>query len=326
MMTMGFGIRPPEINSALLFSGPGSGSMAATATAWEGLAAALHNAAASYRRATAAPQPYLDWLDATAARASQAAAQAKASETAFRSALATAVSPPEICANRATRVAAARANCLGHRAPAIADMDADYERMWALDADVMYRYARASAEATSIQPFGSPPGAAAAQGGRGRAAWVLRAAPDVMAVAPPVMSAIDRALRSLSRSPLATFDESFAQATAPLSRLSSLAAPTDFALRHLSGLNKEAALRRAAVLRSRWKRFGSADVAAGTAALGRGGRIGTLSVPHRWAAGAAADPAADPIATEGVCCRARLVHAAKPPKPAGDEAGVTRPS
>ena len=123
------GARPPEINSGLLFSGPGSGSMTTLADAWAELAAGLHDAAAAYRRTTAGPQPYL-----------------------------------------------------------------------------------------------------------------------------------------------ATFDELLAPATPSLSRLSSLAATTDFALRHLNCLNKEAALRRAAALRLRGTRFGGADGAAAVDDRSRRGR------------------------------------------------------
>ena len=44
---------PPEINSGLLYTGPGSGPMFAAADAWEGLAAELHSAASSYESVVA---------------------------------------------------------------------------------------------------------------------------------------------------------------------------------------------------------------------------------------------------------------------------------
>ena len=46
---MDFAVLPPEINSARMYTGPGSGSMLAAATAWDGLAAALHSTATSYQ-------------------------------------------------------------------------------------------------------------------------------------------------------------------------------------------------------------------------------------------------------------------------------------
>lgn len=39
---------PPEINSARMYLGPGSGPMLAAATAWDALATALHSAASAY--------------------------------------------------------------------------------------------------------------------------------------------------------------------------------------------------------------------------------------------------------------------------------------
>jgi PPE-repeat protein len=317
---MDFGTRPPEINSGLLFSGPGLGSMTSLATAWDELAAWLDDAAASYHSATAktrAAGAYLEWLDATAARARQTATQARAAAIAFRSALAAAAPPPVIRAHHITRVSLAMANCLGQSAPAIADMDADYERMWTRNADVMYAYARASADAATVTPFDSPPGTAAAQGHGGRVSWTLRAAPDVLSAGRPVMSTIPGALRALARSPLATFDASLAPVTSSLSKLSSLSAPTDFALKHLNSLNKEAALRKAAILRWRWTRPDHADGAAETAALGRGSRVGVLSVPRSWMTEAMPDP----VAAQRLGGRARLVYAGQPPKPG--QSGVT---
>ncbi len=45
---MDFGALPPEINSARIYSGPGSAPMLAAATAWDALAAELHSTAAGY--------------------------------------------------------------------------------------------------------------------------------------------------------------------------------------------------------------------------------------------------------------------------------------
>ena len=45
---MDFSVLPPEINSARMYSGPGSGPLMAAATAWDELATELDSTAASY--------------------------------------------------------------------------------------------------------------------------------------------------------------------------------------------------------------------------------------------------------------------------------------
>jgi PPE-repeat protein len=47
------GVLPPEINSALMFSGPGSSPLLSAAAAWNGLAADLQAAASSFGAVTA---------------------------------------------------------------------------------------------------------------------------------------------------------------------------------------------------------------------------------------------------------------------------------
>ncbi|WP_152978974.1 PPE domain-containing protein, partial [Mycobacterium intracellulare] len=46
---MDFAVLPPEINSARMYAGPGSGPMLAAAMAWDELAAALQSTADSYQ-------------------------------------------------------------------------------------------------------------------------------------------------------------------------------------------------------------------------------------------------------------------------------------
>lgn len=51
---MNFMVLPPEVNSARIYAGAGPAPMLAAAVAWDGLAAELGMAAASFRTAPAA--------------------------------------------------------------------------------------------------------------------------------------------------------------------------------------------------------------------------------------------------------------------------------
>jgi PPE-repeat protein len=290
---MNFATLPPEINSGRMYDGPGSGSMTEAVTAWERLAIRLCTAAADYRAVTSelaaglagpastalteAATPYIDWLDATAAQAEHAATQAQAAASAHDTALAAMVPPPAIDANRAQRTSLAKANCLGQTSPAIADTEAEYEQMWVQDANAMHAYAGASADASTMTPFTSPPTIAGAASLGAAATWAVKSAPDLVSAGHQVMTTIPETLQALSLSPLTTFDAPLSAVTSPLSKLSSLSAPSGFAITHLNSLNKTAALR--------WllPDQGGARGAAITAGFGRGPLIGTLSVPQTWA-------------------------------------------
>ncbi|WP_136246161.1 PPE family protein [Mycobacterium intracellulare] len=297
---MSLGELPPEINSGRLYSGPGSASMSLAAEAWDETAAQLYDIAESYGSVAsmlfqvaqhpasiavaAAVVSFTAWLNAVAARARQAARQARASADAFESALGAVVPPSGIDANRALRLALVTANGLAQNGPAIADTDAGYERIWAQDADAMYAYAAAAAAASTLAPFDSPPTVGSGQHDPAVAetAWSLIAAPQVVSAGGHVMPVIPRALRALSRSPITTFDACLSAATSPLSKLGSLSAPTDFAISRLSSLNKTASLKRAAALLPLPGQVGGATTSA-TARLGRASSIGALSVPQSWA-------------------------------------------
>ncbi|WP_076064075.1 PPE family protein [Mycobacterium sp. IS-1264] len=171
---MDFGALPPEVNSALMYAGPGSGPMLAAAAAWEGLAAELRMAATGYGSTVleladagwqgpsaasmaAAAAPYLAWMQSTAAQAEQAGMQAAAAAAAHEAAFAATVPPPMIAANRALLMTLIATNFLGINTAAIAATEAHYGEMWAQDAAAMYAYAGASAAASMLTPMAPAP-------------------------------------------------------------------------------------------------------------------------------------------------------------------------
>ena len=136
-----FGLLPPEINSALMYSGPGSGPMLAAAAAWKALASELHTTASSYAALingltdgpwqgpsaasmAGAAFPQLAWLSGTAGQADEVAGQAAAAAGAYEAAFAQTVPPPEIAANRALLMALLATNFLGQNTAAIAATEA----------------------------------------------------------------------------------------------------------------------------------------------------------------------------------------------------------
>jgi PPE-repeat protein len=162
---------PPEINSALMYSGPGSAPMRSAAAAWDALAAELNTVASSYGSVitgltdgpwqgpaaaamAAAAGSQVGWLSGTAGQAEEAATQAAAAAGAYEAAFAATVPPPEIEANRALLMALLATNFLGQNTAAIAATEAQYAEMWAQDAAAMYGYAGASAVASALTPFG----------------------------------------------------------------------------------------------------------------------------------------------------------------------------
>ncbi|KAA1251616.1 PPE family protein [Mycobacterium simiae] len=171
---MDFGALPPEINSLRVYSGPGSTPMLAAASAWNGLAAELTSAAMDYEKVIAtlhsetwtgpaatsmidAIEPYLAWMRETAARAEQAATQARMAVAAYDAVLAAVVPPPLVAANRAQTASLLSTNILGQNTARIALLEAEYSDMWTQDATAMYVYAAASASIAQVTPFAPPP-------------------------------------------------------------------------------------------------------------------------------------------------------------------------
>ncbi len=169
-----FGAFPPEVNSAKMYAGPGSGSMLSAAATWNELASELRSQATDYnstisnltgaswqgRASTAmasAAARYTSWMDTTAARAEQTARQARAAAAAYETAYGMTVPPPVIAANRTQLASLVATNLLGQNGPAIAATEAHYGQMWAQDATAMYGYAAQSATATNVPSFTTAP-------------------------------------------------------------------------------------------------------------------------------------------------------------------------
>src|ERR1700737_4458954 len=217
-----FAALPPEINSARMYSGAGSGPLLAAGAAWSQRAAEMRSAAASYSSIVsgltsgswqgpastsmaAAAAPYATWMNPPAAQAEQAAAQAQAAVTAYESAFAMTVPPAEIAANRAQLAALVATNILGQNTPAIAATEALYAEMWAQDATAMYGYAGASATASQVTPFATPPQTTNSSGRMSQSVAAAQSAATsggtdldtIMSSGPQVISGMPQVLQSL---------------------------------------------------------------------------------------------------------------------------------
>jgi PPE-repeat protein len=176
-MSVDFGAMPPEVTSALMYTGPGSTSLMTAASAWNALAAELNSTALGYGTVVtqlsseewlgpastsmaAAVQPYVQWMNTTSAAAEHAASLAQAAAGAFETAFASVVPPPFIAANRAELAAAVQANVFGQYNNLIAQLESQYSEMWAQDSSAMYTYASHSATASQVTPFSNAPAVA----------------------------------------------------------------------------------------------------------------------------------------------------------------------
>ena len=173
-MTIDLGALPPEVTSAMIYAGPGSSSLVAAASAWNGLAAELNSAALGYDQVitalsseewlgpvsasmAAAVQPYVTWMSTTAGQAEEAAGQASAAAAAYEGVLASVVPPPVIALNRTELIQAQQTNILGLNNGVIAQLEAQYQEFWAQNAAALYNYAGQSAAAAKVTPYQNAP-------------------------------------------------------------------------------------------------------------------------------------------------------------------------
>ncbi|WP_068178763.1 PPE family protein [Mycobacterium sp. UM_CSW] len=208
---MDYGLLPPEVNSARMYTGPGAGSLVAASAGWGDLAVELHSAAAGFQSVisaltsgpwlgpasaslVAAATPFVAWLQSSATSSELASSQAAAAASAHETAFALTVPPPVIAANRAELAALLATNFLGQNAPAIAANEAEYFEMWAQDATAMYAYASSSAAAAAqLTDFAEPPEVADSSGLARQSAAVSAAAADnpVQTVVQDVLTRLD---------------------------------------------------------------------------------------------------------------------------------------
>lgn len=184
---------PPEINSARMYSGPGSESMLAAAAAWNAASAEMRSAAIDYgsviaaltseswfgpssTKMSAAVAPFVEWLNTTAAQAEQAGTQANAAAAAYEAAFAATVPPAAVAANRTQLTNLLASNIFGQNAGLIAANEVQYGEMWAQDAAAMTNYSAASRAATEMTPFQQPQSDTTSDGTAQQAAAVVEAA------------------------------------------------------------------------------------------------------------------------------------------------------
>jgi PPE-repeat protein len=200
-----FGVLPPEINSARMYSGPGSGPMLAAAEAWDVLAEQLSSAAVGCESVIAelssgqwlgsssaamvdAAAPYVAWLHTAAMQAERSAAQAKEAAAAYELAFVTTVPPAVIAENRSLLMTLIATNFFGQNTPTIAATETHYAEMWAQDAVTMYGYAGSSSAATTLTPFSPPPSTTDPAGLAAQSGAVAHAASSSSGSSPTTLS------------------------------------------------------------------------------------------------------------------------------------------
>lgn len=303
---MDYAALPPEINSARMYAGVGSGPLLAAAAAWDGLSAELYSTAArcwsvisglvggpwqgaaSVAMATATA-PYLAWLNVTAGQAEATAGQATAAAAAYHAAFAMTVPPAEIAANRALLMALVATNVLGQNTPAIAATEAHYATMWAQDAAAMYGYAAAAAAATRLTPFAVAPEVAHVAG---RTAAHVAASNAVKLS--QLISTVPPLLKWFATRPLiagvVTVEEGMLTPVEVVMGSTSATMSITSVLRSFLSIGQAAAQAAGPLAQAATsfpiKMPGLGRAGMVSAGMGRAGSIGALSVPHSWGAAA----------------------------------------
>lgn len=323
---MDFGALPPEVNSANMYAGPGSAPLLAAAANWAAMATELHYTATSYDAViadladaawqgpsaaamAAAAAPYAAWMKATAVGAEETAIKAKAAAAAYDAAYAATVPPPVIAANRTVLATLVATNFLGQNAPAIAATEAQYGQMWAQDAAAMYTYAGSSAAASQLAPFSAPPETTNPSGQVGQSAAATDALAGGITQLLDDYQAILKTFTNVLSTANGPYGIGLASSARGIYQMSISIPSVANALANLSNTLNPKPIAGALVpllsspLLSGSRAVGTA-LPAVSAALGRAGLVGSLSVPASWAS---AVPA---VKTAAVALQASVLEAA----------------
>jgi PPE-repeat protein len=296
----------------------------------------------------AAAATYVAWLTGTAGQAEQAANQARAAAAAYETAFAMTVPPPVIAANRSLLASLVATNFLGQNTPAIAATEAHYAEMWAQDAAAMYGYAGSSASATRLTPFTVPAPTTSATGVAAQSAAVAQAvgaaagtpARTAISTLPQLVSALPQALQSLAAPTSTSSLVDLLGAGAPYAGVlaggigivgagvgtgAGSVGAVDIGLGIAGGAQSGSALASGgggavgpalAATGGGGPATGvlAGHVEAGTsmsAALGKAGGVGALSVPPSWTA--AAPPARPPVSVPNITLTGEPIRTGMPP-------------
>ncbi len=196
---------PPEVTSALIYSGPGAGSLVEADAAWQRLGTELEGLVGNYSSVLSslteawngpsasamvqAVEPYLTWLRTLAQQARQTAASAQAAAAAFAAVRSAVVTPAQVSANRTRLARLLATNFLGRNLGAIGATEAQYQEMWATNSAAMGRYQAASTQASSALPKPSSPPAVASPTAGANQAGALPATAGSSSVARTVAAA-----------------------------------------------------------------------------------------------------------------------------------------
>lgn len=307
---MDFAFLPPEINSARMYTGPGSDSLLTAAGSWDALAAELGTTTEVYESVlssltslswrgpaaaamTASAAPFMGWLTTTAKQTSQTAMQARAAAAAYEQAFAMTVPPPLITANRTQLTSLIATNFFGQNTAAIAATELQYAEMWAQDASAMFGYSSSSAAATQLTPFSSPHQTTNSDAVSAQSSAVSQALNTPAASAASLLSQLAAALQGLLPNDFTVLDGTaiFYSAVTAVQDLDSVATNTIGAESNLGMLpNLGAAAAAAPAAFGALPELSGAESGLGglpstvTATLTGSNRIGPMSVPASWSA------------------------------------------
>ena len=179
---------PPEVTSALIYSGPGATSFTTAASSWNAVSAELQSYALgvenvitdlsdrqwwgpSSAQVASAFAPYVQWAKDTAAQAEQNGIQASEAAGAYEQVFGSVVPPPLVITNRVQLANAVATNVLGQNNNVISQLESQYNNYWAQNTSALNNYQTQSNNVTSqLKPVKNAPEVATDTGQQTQAA------------------------------------------------------------------------------------------------------------------------------------------------------------